>query len=155
MNLRLSEHFALAEMVRSQTALRRGIANQPNEEVLINLRTLCVTLLEPVRALLGVPIQITSGYRSPLLNRAVGGAMNSAHTDGLAADIIPVGMELREAFDKIRASEISYDQIILECDAWIHIALPRHDREPRRQALLAEGRPGAWRYTLAPKLEAA
>src|SRR5690606_6364327 len=83
--MQLTKHFALAEFTRSDTARRLGIDNSPTPEHLENLRKLAQTL-EQLRAVLGHPIHITSGYRSPALNKAVGGSATSSHSEGLAAD---------------------------------------------------------------------
>jgi hypothetical protein len=68
--------------------------------------------------------------------------------EGRAADVVPIGMKLREAFDKLRANWLPYDQIIMECDAWLHLAVPQLGLPPQRQALAATGGPGAWKYQL-------
>lgn len=142
----LTQHFTLEELTHSEVALRRGLNNTPGPAQRANLERLAEDLLEPVRWLLRVPVKINSGYRSDIVNAAVGGARNSAHMDGRAADMVPVGMDLREAFDIIRGSALPFDQIILECGAWIHLAIAKDGQGPRRQALLASGGPGAWRY---------
>ncbi len=146
----LTPHFSLEDLTRSQTAARLGIDNTPPKEVVGQLTALCVQLLEPTQALLGVPLHIDSGYRSPALNAAVGGASSSAHLDGRAADAVPIGLDLQTAFNQIRSSPLPFDQVIFECHAWIHLALPRPGTAPRRQALMASGGPGAWRYQLVP-----
>ena len=133
-------------MTRSDTALRRGIDNTANAGEIDNLRRLCVELLEPAQAILGVPFQINSGFRSPELNQAVGGAKGSAHMDGRAADFVPKGLSLHECFDALRKSSLPYDQIILECGSWIHLAIARTGVDPRREALTAKGGPGKWSY---------
>jgi hypothetical protein len=145
--MQLSPNFSLEEMIQSQTALRLGIDNTPSDLVVTHLQTTCAAALEPVRTLLGVPLHVDSGYRSLALNKAVGGSPLSAHCVGYAADIIPIGLDLRAAFDQIRNSAIVYDQLILECNAWIHIGLS--EDAPRRQNLLAQGTPGHWTYTEA------
>lgn len=139
-------HFPLEELTFSQVALRKGLANAPNEEQMANLIRLRDTLLEPGRILIPVPWHVDSGFRAPLVNAAVGGAHDSAHMDGRASDVIPKGVNLRQAFDRLRLSDLPYDQIILECDAWIHLAIARLGVAPRRQALLAKGYPGNWSY---------
>ena len=96
-----------------------------------------------------MPIHIDSGFRSFRLNQDIGGANNSAHLEGRAADIIPIGMDLRLAFDKIRAAGLPIDQIILECNAWIHVSIAPFYGAGRNQALLAEGSPGHWTYVNA------
>ena len=84
MRRKLSEHFTLEELIFSQTAMRKGIDNTPAPDIVRNLRRLAGAL-EDVRALLGAPVVISSGFRGEALNRAVGGARNSAHMRGLAA----------------------------------------------------------------------
>lgn len=147
--LQLSPNFTLAEMTFSQTALRKGIDNTPSAQEVSNLTTLCAVLLEPARALLGVPLHVDSGYRSPALNLAIGGAWDSAHMDGRAADLIPIGMSLTDAFHKIIDSDLPFDQAIIECQAWIHFAIAEPGSTPRREALLASGTPGHWTYVAA------
>ena len=145
--MNLSTNFTLDALTHSQTALRQGIDNSADPATVDRLTHLCVGLLEPARRLLGVPIQIDSGFRCLQLNRAVGGSATSAHCYGCAADLIPQGMDLRQAFDMLRHSELPYDQIILECNAWIHLALPRPGAVARKMALTAAGGPGRWTYS--------
>ena len=151
MSTPLSDHFTLEDLTRSQTALRKGIDNTPSDDIVTALTGLCNDLLEPARALWGVPVSIDSGYRCPELNDAVGGANKpghvSEHVYGRAADCIPIGLNLQEAFDQARHSDLPYDQIIFECLAWIHLGKAADGVEPRRQALLASGGPGNWHYT--------
>lgn len=146
--IKLGEHFSLSEMVQSETALRRGIPNTPNEDQIENLGRLVSGLLEPIRELLGCPIHINSGFRSVHLNSVIGGAMGSAHTEGRAADIVPVGVDLKCAFDEIRNSTLPIDKVIFECNAWIHIQIARKGDKPRGLAYTASGGPGAWKYEL-------
>jgi len=149
----LSEHFTLAELTRSGAAERLGIDNTPGPAEIDNLRRLATTALEPVRALLGVRLGINSGYRNEAVNKAAGStAKRSAHLDGRAADTVPRGLDLQVAFDKIRASDIPYDQVILE-PTWIHIGIAAEGVKPRKQALIASGKPGAWSYVVAPPLK--
>lgn len=146
--MNLSPNFTLQEMTFSQTAARLGVDNTPNDEQLANLVRLCETLLEPARLMLEVPLHVDSGFRSPHINQLVGGASNSAHMEGRAADVLPIGMGLQEAFDKLRHDGLPYDQIIIECNAWIHLSIPALDAMARRQALTASGGPGHWSYVL-------
>jgi len=146
----MSEHFSLESLTFSQTATRKGIDNTPPQQAIDSLNLLCSTLLEPARALLGCPFRVDSGFRCEALNEAVGGARTSAHLDGRAADCIPEGMDLQAAFDKIRLSDLPYDQVIFECQAWIHLAIARDGETPRRQALTAAGGPGHWTYQEVP-----
>lgn len=101
--MKLTQHFALEEFTRSQTAARLGIDNTLNPAffadslVIANLKNLCTQVLEPLRRHIDKPIVISSGYRCPVLNRAVGGVANSQHLTGQAADItIPSVAEARE-----------------------------------------------------------
>jgi len=146
----MSEHFPLESLTASQTAARKGIDNTPPPPAIAYLQLLTSTILEPARALLGVPFRVNSGFRCEALNEAVGGATHSAHMDGRAADVVPMGMDLREAFDRLRSSDLPYDQIIFECNAWLHLAIARTREAPRRQALSAVGTPGHWTYSLVP-----
>lgn len=145
----LSLHFVLAEFLESPTAKARGIPNEPSATSLANLER-TAALLEEVRALVGVPLKVTSGYRSLGLNRAVGGSPKSAHCEGRAADVQPLGLGLDAAFERIRTSAIAFDQLIIERTtagaAWLHLAIPREGVKPRRQALSARGTSGAMTY---------
>jgi len=151
--MQLTPNFSLEEMVRSSTAIRLGIDNTPSDEIIAELTRLCVTLLEPARSLLCVPMHTDSGYRCLALNAAVGGAPDSAHVWGGAADWIPVGMSLQLAFGLIKASTIPFDQLIIEASdsgaKWIHIALPVPNTLPRRECLAATGGPVNWTYVPA------
>jgi hypothetical protein len=150
----LSPHFALAELTHSDTALRLGIANRPNDEELLNLSTLATTVLEPARAACRVPLIVNDGFRCDVVNRAVGGVADSAHRTGCAADVRPAGLSLQEGFDRIRADDsIPFDQIILESGC-IHLACAENGKEPRRQALIRHGEKGDWTYTFAEPLMA-
>ena len=132
----LSGHFTLEEMILSQTAAREGIDNTPSAAIVQNLRRLA-GVLEEVRSLLGgVPIQVSSGYRSLALNTAIKGADNSAHIRGLAADFTaPRFGTVIEVARKIAASSSPYDQLIHEYGAWVHIGLSETGVAPRRQNL--------------------
>lgn len=130
--MNLSEHFTQAELTLSPEAARRGIDNTPDAFTLKNLKTLAGTL-EQIRALVGKPVNVTSGYRSPAVNKLVGGAINSAHMCGLAADINVSGYTPRQLALLIQESNLMFDQLILEYDRWVHVGLS--EGAPRRQAL--------------------
>lgn len=136
MAVELTEHFNLEEMTRSEAGLRRGLTNVPNAGEIDNLRRLCETILEPVRALLNVPMHVNSGYRCPAVNAAVGGKGNSAHLDGRACDFVPIGVSLDHAMGLIRHSGLPFDQLILEYGTWIHIAIARYGVDPRQEVLV-------------------
>jgi hypothetical protein len=110
-------------MTLSQTAARKGIDNTATPEIVANLKRVAATL-EEVRALLGAPILVSSGYRSPALNKAIGGSPTSAHMHGLAADFTAPGFgTVLQVARKISASTIAYDQLIYEFGTWVHIGL--------------------------------
>lgn len=136
---RLSRHFTLYEMTYSDTALAEGIDNAPDDAALRELQLLTRRTLEPVRLLLGaLPILINSGYRCPELNEAVGGATNSAHLSGAAADI--VCPEFGTPLEICRLLEpylrgLQIDQLIHENDAWVHIGRAVEGAIPRCECL--------------------
>ena len=140
--MNLSPHFSLAELVASQVGTRKGIDNAPTPAIVTNLTRLAA-LLEQVRALVGAPIAISSGYRSPALNKAVGGAGNSAHVLGLAADISTAKLTPKALALLIRQSDIAFDQLIYE-GTWVHIALSVGAL--RRQVLTAKFAGGGVSY---------
>jgi zinc D-Ala-D-Ala carboxypeptidase len=144
MSARLSPHFTLAEFVRSQTAARRGIPNVPGPAHIRNMERLCRSVLEPLRASVG-PIQITSGFRAPDLNAAVGGSRTSQHCFGLAADIacaLPPLATCRRIIDL----HLPFDQLIFE-GTWTHVSVAEHWESPRGQVLTAHFGGGRVRYT--------
>jgi hypothetical protein len=126
-NIYLSPHFTLAEMCESQTAEKHGIANIPSSEAVANMRRLCEGCLEPLREALGLPIIITSGYRTKALNNHIlHSARKSQHVSGQAADFYVEGASRREllikAFRQIILDEdIDYDQLILY-PTFIHVS---------------------------------
>ena len=139
----LSRHFAQEELTFSQTAGRKGIDNKPSLEVIAHLTRLAYCM-EQVRALLGGPIRITSGYRSPALNAAIGGSKNSAHMSGFAADFVcPSFGSALEIVKAIAVSNINFDQCIQE-GTWVHISF---DPAMRREVLTAHFHQGEAYYT--------
>ena len=141
----LSIHFTLEEFTLSQTAIRKGIKNDPPPDVVENLRRLA-RVMENVRTLLGSPVLISSGYRSPELNEAVGGSKKSAHCRGLAADFTCPGYgSPRDVALAIVRSELIYDQVILEFGKWVHLGLSLE--APRAEALTASLLDGVTTYT--------
>lgn len=137
--MKLSEHFTLEELTFSQTAARKGINNTPNNSVIENLKQLCV-LLEEVRDVCGAPIRISSGYRSPALNVSIGGAKNSQHCLGQAADFTVLGLTVTQVIDYIIEAGLPYDQLIHEFDSWVHISIPNLGKQPRQEVLIIDKR---------------
>lgn len=130
--MRLSSYYTLARLVRSETALARGMDNTPPPEAIENLRRVARGL-DRVRRLLGQPLRITSGYRCPALNAAVGGTAASQHTRGEAVDFDCPGFGTPlDVARAIRDSAIGYDQCILEFGRWVHLSFTA---DPRRRTL--------------------
>ena len=137
--MRLSDHFTLIEFTRSQTASRHGIDNTPNEEQLENLKTLAKGLEDVRTKLDNNPINISSGFRCEALNDRLGSKRTSRHIMGLAADFTADRYDsVERVFDVLKNSSIGFDQLILEHNAWIHIAFPKEGEEPRRQVLIID-----------------
>lgn len=146
----LSAHFFLSEFTHSQTAVRRGLRNDPLTAQLDNLRRLAA-VLEGVRTALGnVSILISSGFRSSALNNAVGGSVKppSAHMDGRAADFTaPAFGAPRDICQRLVDAGLVFDQLIHE-GAWVHLAISGANTAPRNQLLTARfSGTGAPRYT--------
>lgn len=124
----LTPHFTLAELIASQTAARLGINNEPPPKIVENLRRTAELLEECRRVLGGKPILISSGYRSPALNAAVGGAFSSAHLWGQAADFTcPGAGSVATVCQRLAGTPgLQFDQLIREFDqggaGWVHIA---------------------------------
>lgn len=133
----MSRYFALSEMLRSETATRKHIANTPSHDVCQRINYLLDHTLDPVRELWGKPIGVNSGYRSEALNAAVGGVRTSQHTSGEAADITTGSADgNRRLFDAIAESNIDFDQCIDESYyKWIHISCRFNSSGNRRQIL--------------------
>jgi hypothetical protein len=132
----LSPHFSLDELLFSDTATRLGLTNRPDPEALENLTRLAATLEQVRIALGGVPLAISSGYRSPALNQAVGGAPHSAHLRGLAVDFTAprFGSVLATA-KAVAQSAVPFDKIIFEYGRWVHLAIAAASAQPRSELL--------------------
>ena len=137
----LTKNFSLEEMYRSDTARRCGIDNKPQtEEVVENLRALCLEVLQPLRDHLGKPVVVSSGYRCKDLNKKVGGVENSQHLKGEAADIKVRDRE--ELIDVMRyiMDETNFDQLIREKSGsteWVHVSHKRNGNNRRMVLRLA------------------
>lgn len=134
--MKLTQNFTLNELVYSETATSHNIDNRPSVPVISNLQALCTNILQPLRDALGCPIVITSGFRCAELNKRIGGAANSQHLYGQAADFIVPQKDLKEVFKFIKA-KLPYDQLLYEynkTDRWIHVSY-RTDGKNRKQAI--------------------
>jgi len=149
--MKLSKNFSLLEVTRSSTAKRIGIDNAPNKEHLNNIQALVRKIVQPLRDAIG-PIRISSGYRSPALNRAIGGSNKSQHCKGEALDLQfweSGEMNNKKIYDWILSSGVDFDQMINEFDySWIHISFKEFKN--RKQVLEAyKDEDGDTRYKYA------
>lgn len=154
--IQLTRHFYLEEFVASDTAARHGIDNRPNAPTIVQNLFKCAELLEQVRSACGnKAVFITSGYRSPEVNRLIGGSKMSAHMTGAAVDFkVPGYGSPVHVAHRIVDSGVKFGQLIYEGN-WVHISLP--DSEHDSQVLTAVFRPGEHvRYLLGlPELPGA
>lgn len=139
----MSKYFSLSELTRSATALKEGIPNDPNEAQIKDLKRL-MDYLDKVREAFGKAIIVTSGFRSERLNKRIGGAPDSQHMKGQAADIRPHDIkELRQLLTTIRQVG-SFDQLILEepegRTPWIHVSIAPANKPPRGDVKHWDGR---------------
>ena len=147
--MELSRNFTLSELIKSDTAIRKGINNNPNAEQIEKLKALCENILQPVRDHFG-RVKVTSGFRSVELCLAIGSSQNSQHAKAEAADFECVGVDNAELADWIKR-ELPYDQLILEFytpgepnSGWIHCSYT--EGMPRKQFLHAFRSEGKTKY---------
>lgn len=138
--MKLSQHFSYQEFIKSQTAARKGIKNEPDDAQLYSMKMVCMNILEPIRTTFERPVIITSGFRSPELCVAIGSSTNSQHAKGEAADFEIPGVSNKEVADWIHEN-LPNDQLILEFfdgkdpnSGWIHCS---HKPENRGEYLIA------------------
>lgn len=123
----ISKNFTLEELYASDTAKRKGIGNRPSHQAVVNLTYVVTKILQPLRSTMQEPISISSGYRCPALNKAVGGVSNSQHLTGQAVDISIDGdmVKGKRWFEWIR-KHCPFDQLIWEHNRqgtyWIHVS---------------------------------
>ena len=128
--MKLSKYFTLKEVIKSETAVRKGIDNTPDVKVISQLKSICRNILDPIRKHYGKPIRVTSGYRCVELNKAIGGSSRSQHcalNNDAAIDFefYDMNMDLEEVFKWItEESKLPFDQCIAEFlpEGWIHIS---------------------------------
>jgi hypothetical protein len=140
--MELSKSFTLNELIKSQEATRLGIDNTPNDEHVENLKILCENILQPIRDFYGMPVSVSSGYRSAALCEAIGSSSKSQHTKGQAADFEVFGIVNKDLADWITAN-LDYDQCILEFwnenepnSGWVHCSYSKESN--RKQYLKAQ-----------------
>jgi zinc D-Ala-D-Ala carboxypeptidase len=149
--MQLSKNLELSEVTRSETAKRKGISNMPTPEHIENFKKLAENVFQPIREHFGVPIRISSGYRSEALNKAIGGAgkvingkyvASSQHCKGEAIDIDMDGSSItnKQVFDFIK-EKLNFDQLIWEFGTstnpdWVHVSYDSEGKQ-RKQILKA------------------
>jgi hypothetical protein len=141
--MQLSKNLSLSEVTRSETAKRRGISNMPTPEHIENFKKLAENVFQPIRDHFGVPIRISSGYRSKELNTAIGGSLSSQHCQGEAIDIDMDGTSITNAqiFHFIK-DNLNFDQMIWEFGTdknpdWVHVSYESTGKQ-RKQILVAK-----------------
>ena len=147
--MKISQHLNLSELTRSDSAKRHGIDNTPTAEHLENFKLLAEKVFEPIRAHFGVPIHISSGYRSQALNKFIKGSASSQHCKGEAIDIdmdgSSSGVTNKMVFDFIVAN-LDWDQIIWEFGTdsnpdWVHVSYTKgKNRKQKLKAIRANGK---------------
>ena len=147
----LSENFSLNELIKSQTATRKGIDNEPTREQVGNLKALSINILQKIRDHYNKPVRVTSGYRSPELCVAIGSSENSQHAKGEAADFEITGIDNFDLAIWI-SKNLDFDQLISEFYAdqhpdsgWVHCSY-KADGTNRKQVLTAYKENGKTRY---------
>ena len=149
--MKLSEHLSLSEVIRSESAKRNGISNMPTPEHIENFKILAAKVFEPIREHFGVPIRISSGYRSKELNRLIKGSSSSQHCKGQAIDIdmdgTSNGVTNTDVFNYIK-DNLPFDQMIWEFGNednpdWVHVS---YVPEGRKQILKAVKIKGQTKY---------
>ena len=150
--MKLSDNFTLSELIRSKTAQKRGIKNEPNEEIIFALKSLCKNVLQKIRNKVrkqlkqDAVVHVESGYRCKALNKAVGGSKTSQHLVGQAADFWIPNLNIWKTFEYIvTESNINFDKIVgefLRLDekgkpqiGWIHVS-DRSYKEKNRNIIL-------------------
>lgn len=154
MPTKLTEHFTIEEMIVSPTAKRLRLSNQPTAEHIENMRYCCEKILEPVRAHFGKPVRINSSYRSPLVNKAVGGSKTSQHVNGQAIDFEIMGVDNKVLADWI-GDNLEFDQVILEFytagdknSGWVHASIKKGGGNRMQRLIASKSKAGGTRYTV-------
>ena len=129
--MKLSEHLELSEVIRSESAKRNGISNMPTQDHIENFKILATKVFEPIREHFGVPIRISSGYRSSALNKCVGGSETSQHSSGEAIDIDQDATTItnKQVFQYIK-DNLAFDQLINEFNySWVHVSYKANGKQ--------------------------
>ena len=154
MTTRLSPNFTLEQLIVSPTAKKLGLSNVPTAEHIANMKYVCEKILEPVLAHFKKPIQINSSYRSPAVNKAVGGSATSQHSNGEAVDFEIPGMPNKQLADWV-ADNLEFDQVILEFynakdganSGWVHASIKRNGANRKQRMIASKSKTGGTVYT--------
>lgn len=142
--MKLTENFSLAEMIKSETALRQGLDNTPGDDEVENLRKLAENVLQPIRDAYGRGVKVNSGFRHPDVNAAVGGSRTSDHCKGQAADIEIPGVANADLAQWI-SENLEFRQLILEFytpgipdSGWVHVSYVEGDNKKQVMTAMKE-----------------
>lgn len=149
--MQLSKNLSLNEVTKSNTAIRKGIVNMPNEIELNALKAIATEVFQPIRDHFSCPIYVSSGFRSVELNKAVNGSLSSSHCKGEALDIDMDNRNSvtnREIFEYIRKN-LTFDQLLWEYGddfnpSWVHVSYSKDDN--RNQVLVVYKDNGVTKY---------
>ena len=151
--MKLSNNLSLAEVIKSNTAIRRGIDNTPTDDHIENLKYLAEKVFQPIREHFGCPIFVSSGYRSKELNEAIGGSQKSFHSHGMALDLDmdgkASGVSNTDIFMYI-LNNLNYTELIWEFGTenkpdWVHVAIAK-GRETEKNTKIAYREEGKTKY---------
>ena len=145
--MKLSKNFTLEELTLSQTAVRRGLKNQPTADEIKYLERLCKEILQPLRDRVKKPIRISSGFRSNSVNKLIGGSHTSQHCKGQAADLTITGMPVDDVCNLIIDLCLPYHQLISEFDSWVHVSIAPNGTVAKKERLRAARNKGRVIYT--------
>jgi hypothetical protein len=147
--MKISQHLNLSELTRSDSAKRNGIDNNPTAEHLENFKLLAEKVFEPIRLHFGVPIHISSGYRSEALNKFIKGSSSSQHCKGEAIDIdmdgSSSGVTNADVYNFIK-DNLNFDQLIWEMGTdknpdWVHVSYTKDkNRKQKLKAVRTNGK---------------
>lgn len=143
--MKLTANFSLAEMTKSDTALRLGMDNIPGPEEIANMTALCECVLQPIRNHYGTGVKVNSGFRHPDVNAKVGGSKTSDHCKGMAADIEIPGVANADLAKWI-VDHLEFRQVILEFytpgipdSGWVHVSYNPGDNKKQVLTAVKEG----------------
>ncbi len=133
--MKISKYVSYDEATKSQTAIRHGIKNEPNEQELLNMKTVAVKCFDPIRENYGKPLKVSSFFRCSELNKKVGGSTTSQHVKGEAIDIDAGSKQENKKIFEFAKANLEFDQLINEFDfSWVHISF--NQGKNRKQVLV-------------------